>query len=108
MGYLNYLYALVMASTDGLILSLLKAKNLKLINGPWVLPFSMIIYSLQPLIFYKSLSFESMTLMNILWDVISDIIVTIIGILVFGEMLSPTQWLGLALSLIGITLLGMH
>jgi multidrug transporter EmrE-like cation transporter len=48
-----------------------------------------------------------MTLMNILWDISSDILVAAIGFFVFGETLTYTQCLGLVLSFVGITLLGV-
>ena len=108
MLYTQYLYSLYMASIDALMLSLLKSKSLGLINGRWILPLSMLVYSTQPLIFYKSLSVESMTVMNILWDVMSDVIVTIIGIFVFGEVLTMHQYIGIAFSIIGISLLGIR
>jgi multidrug transporter EmrE-like cation transporter len=47
-----------------------------------------------------------MTVMNILWDVSSDVLVTVIGIFIFGEVLTTTQWVGLVLAILGITLLG--
>ena len=49
-----------------------------------------------------------MTVLNVLWDVISDITVTLIGVLYFGESLNTMQCIGLALSLTGITLMGAH
>ena len=78
MSYIHYLYALFMASVDGLVMPLLKAKKLGMLKGIWMFPLSMLIYSIQPLIFYGALSLESMTVMNVLWDVMSDVIVTII------------------------------
>ena len=77
-----------------------------MLTGTWMLPLASIIYAMQPLVFFQSLSLESMTIMNILWDVMSDVLVAIIGIYVFGESLSKIQVIGLILSLSGITLLG--
>lgn len=108
MAYTHYLYALLMASIDGMVIPLLKAKHLGMLKGIWMFPLAMLVYSIQPLIFYNAMSVESMSVMNILWDVMSDVIVTIIGFVVFGETFTVQQWLGLAFSLIGITLLGLH
>ena len=105
--YSNYLYALYMASIDGISMSLLKAKHVGMLKGSWMLPLSMLIYSTQPFVFYNALNHESMTIMNILWDISSDILVAAIGFFVFGETLTYTQCLGLLLSFVGITLLGM-
>jgi len=103
---LQYLYAFYLASVDAIVLSLLKAKSVGRLTGAWMLPFSALVYAIQPLVFYNALSFESMTIMNILWDVMSDVVVTLVGVLVFGESLNAIQYAGIALSLIGITLLG--
>ena len=97
-----------MASVDGMVMPLLKAKKLGMLKGIWMFPLAMLVYSIQPLIFYNALSLESMAVMNVLWDVMSDVIVTIIGFAVFGETFTTQQCLGLAFSLIGITLLGLH
>jgi drug/metabolite transporter (DMT)-like permease len=64
------------------------------------------LYAIFPFIFYRSLSTNSMTVMNLLRDIISDVLVAVIGIFVFGETLSSLQWLGMVLAIVGITLLG--
>ena len=106
MSFLPYLFALYLAGVDAIIMPLLKAKKIGMLTGTWMLPLASIIYAMQPLVFFQSLSLESMTIMNILWDVMSDVLVAIIGIYVFGESLSKIQVIGLILSLSGITLLG--
>ena len=106
MSFLPYLYALLMAAIDAIAMPLLKAKKLGMLTGNWVFPFSSILYAILPFIFYKSLSTNSMTVMNLLRDVISDVVVAVIGIFVFGETLSSLQWLGMVLAILGITLLG--
>jgi drug/metabolite transporter (DMT)-like permease len=106
MNIAPYLYALFMASIDAIVMPLLKAKKLGMLTGNWMFPLASIVYASQPFIFYKSLSSDSMTVMNILWDVTSDVLVAIIGIFIFGESLSPLQWVGMVLALLGITLLG--
>ena len=106
MAIAPYLYALYMASIDALVMPLLKAKKLGMLTGDWMFPIASIIYATQPFIFYRSLSSSSMTVMNMLWDVISDVLVAAIGVFFFGEVLSPLQWLGMVLAISGITLLG--
>ena len=94
-----------MASIDGLVLSLLKAQQTGLIKNILVFPFSMVVYALQPLIFYNGLSYGSMSILNILWDVISDIIVLVIGIFVFEEKFSLQQAVGIIFCFLGIILI---
>ena len=93
-----------MALIDALSLSILKSINMGTLSSSYLfLP--VIIYSLQPLIFFQSLQFESMTVMNLLWDVISDIFVTFIGLAIFREKISRTKTLGVVTAFVAIFLL---
>ena len=65
-----------------------------------------LVYALQPWIFLKSLSFESLTVMNLLWDMTSDVLVTLIGLLYFGENIGPRKMAGVVLSFVAMCLLG--
>lgn len=65
----------------------------------------MLMYSLQPYIFLQALQYESMTVMNILWDVISDILVTVMGIFYFKEQISSLKQVGLMFAFIAIVLM---
>jgi multidrug transporter EmrE-like cation transporter len=98
-------YGGAMALVDSLILSTLKAYSLGFIKWAGIIPLAMFFYSFQPLIFYKSLSHNSLTVMNLLWDVMSDVSVTIIGLFYFKEKLNKFKRLGVFFSLISIILL---
>ena len=94
-----------MAIMDSIVLSLLKALSIGLIQWKGIILISMLIYSIQPLIFLQSLKTTNLTIMNLLWDVISDVLVTAIGIFYFSEKLSYTKKVGVALSIVSIILL---
>ena len=94
-----------MALIDTIVFSSLKEYTLGTFTWQGVIPLSMILYSFQPYIFLKSLKYETMTVMNIMWDVISDIFVTIVGLFYFKETLSPLKMTGLAFAFIAIVLL---
>ena len=101
---LPLLFGVYMAIVDVFMLGILKAINLKWVSSALVfLP--MIIYGMQPFVFLASLKFESLTVMNLLWDVASDVLVTITGLWFFGEKISRTKMVGVVLSLISIVLL---
>ena len=68
---------------------------------------AVLIYSIQPLFFYRSLDFQGMAVMNLLWNVISSILVTIVGIFYFKEDLTNTKLIGAFFSILAITLLNM-
>ena len=94
----------IMAAIDVLVLSAMKMKSLGKFNG-WVLPAAVIVYSLQPLLFYESLQYDTMTVMNLVWDLTSDVLVTLTGLLIFKEYLTPRRMAGVALSLVSLFLL---
>jgi multidrug transporter EmrE-like cation transporter len=52
------------------------------------------------------MKFETLTVMNLLWDMTSDVLVTAVGLLYFEETLSPRKMLGVVLSFIAMCLLG--
>jgi multidrug transporter EmrE-like cation transporter len=106
-SYTNYLHALYMTCIDSIVLPAMKAKHLGILKGIWMFPIAMMLYSLQPLIFYGALSVENMGVMNILWNVTSNVVINLIGFFLFGETLTKIQCLGLLLCLVGVTLVGM-
>jgi multidrug transporter EmrE-like cation transporter len=46
-----------------------------------------------------------MTVMNLTWDLMSDVLVTIVGLYYFGEKLGPVKSLGLCTAILSIALL---
>jgi multidrug transporter EmrE-like cation transporter len=97
-------YGTYMATVDVFMLGMLKAINLGWISKSLIfLP--TLIYAMQPWVFLTSLNYESLTVMNLLWDVLSDVFVTLEGLYFFKEKLSRTKMLGVGLSLISVFLL---
>jgi len=96
-------FAGLMAMIDALALALLKKISTKALSFSFM-PIAALIYAIQPFIFLESLNFESMTVMNILWDLTSDIIVTFVGIFILGEQIGFRKAVGIVLSFIAIYL----
>jgi len=94
-----------MALIDGLTLSALKAFHLGWIQWKGILVITMVVYSLQPLLFLQSLKFNSLTVMNLLWDVMSDVIVTALGLFYFKEKITKFKRDGVLMSIISVVLL---
>ena len=100
-------YGTYMATVDVFVLGILKAINLGWVSKTLIfLP--TLIYAMQPWVFLTSLSHESLTVMNLLWDVISDVLVTVEGLYFFQEKISRTKMLGVGLSLISVFLLSWN
>lgn len=94
-----------MAMIDGITLSSLKAYNLGWFTWRGTVILAMLVYSLQPLFFLESLKYNSLTVMNLLWDVMSDVLVTMIGLFYFSEKLTKFKKAGVLLSIVSIFLL---
>ena len=95
----------LMALIDAVILSLLKAFNIGWIKWNGVILISMIVYAFQPIIFLHSLKGNGLIIMNLLWDVMSDVVVTSIGLFYFSEKLTKFKRAGVVLSIVSIVLL---
>lgn len=100
-------FGLSMALIDATMLSLVKYITTQKGHFGWlILP--MVVYMAQPLLFYVSLQYETLTVMNLLWDVISDLLITTIGLLVFKETIGPYKKAGVILSFLSITLMSLN
>lgn len=62
------------------------------------------IYAFEPLIFFRSLKYESMTAMNLIWDLTSDIMVTLIGVFYFKESIKGLRWLAIMFAIFSLGL----
>ena len=107
--YMKYskplIFGLFLALVDVIVLSLLKLKYIGTLNTWWVFVIAFIVYGLQPIVFYNSLKYSSLTAMNLLWDVTSDILVTMVGFLIFREAITQKQAVGVIFAFIAILLL---
>ena len=96
-----------MAGIDVFMLSLVKLINKDSRLLRWMIA-PTLVYAIQPWIFLQSLSFESLTVMNLMWDVISDVLVTLVGLLYFKETIGIYKVIGVVLSFVSITLLSLE
>jgi drug/metabolite transporter (DMT)-like permease len=64
-----------------------------------------IAYAVQPWIFFSAMKFESMIVMNLVWDLTSDLLVTLLGLFYFGEKLGRIRSIGLVLGMVSLCLL---
>ena len=67
-------------------------------------PLSMILYSLEPLVFLKAMKYEGMVVTNLVWNMLSDVIVTLQGVFIFGESIKGVRWVGIAMSIIALSI----
>ncbi len=66
----------------------------------------MAIYAAQPILFKKGVDLgANVGTMNVIWDVISDIVVTILGIVILKESYDISTAAGIGLGIVSIFLL---
>lgn len=102
--WIPFTFGAVMATIDVFMLSAIKIIGTKAKYLKWMIV-PTLVYAIQPWIFLSSLKFETMTVMNLVWDLMSDVLVTIVGIYYFKEKLGPVKSLGVFTALISIALL---
>jgi multidrug transporter EmrE-like cation transporter len=51
------------------------------------------------------MKYSSLTVMNVLWDLLSDVFVSLFGIFVFKENISTRKLIGIAISFVSIYLM---
>jgi multidrug transporter EmrE-like cation transporter len=103
---MSFKFGFLMALVDVLMLSIVKSVSLNSRLLKWmVVP--TLVYAVQPWIFLQSLEYETLIIMNLLWDLISNVLVTLVGLILFQETIGPYKLIGVILSFISITLLSL-
>jgi multidrug transporter EmrE-like cation transporter len=104
------LIGLVLAINDIISFGITKSVYLKsdiFTNKYWLIV-PIILYGLQIIIFYYGLQKTSMTVLNITWNLISNILVTLLGIYYFGEKINNLKTIALCFAIVSIVLFGIE
>lgn len=94
----------MMASLDVVMMSLAKLSSKGKMAYGTALPIATLVYAFEPYIFFKSLNYESLTSMNLIWDLTSDIVVTVLGVFYFGESIKGLRWLAVLFAMFSLVL----
>jgi multidrug transporter EmrE-like cation transporter len=97
---------LYLAIIDIISMSLSKQVSLGLLNYNWLIV-ACVIYGCQMLIFNYGLSTTSMTVLNLTWNLFSNIVITLIGIYFFKENISHLETYALIFGLFALFLFGL-
>lgn len=101
-------FGFLMAGIDVFMLTLIKTISLDKVKWIRFMIAPTLIYAIQPWIFLESMKYETLVVMNLLWDVISDVLVTIVGLFFYGEKLGVYKSMGVLLSFISIIFMSLH
>ncbi len=96
-----------LAIFDLVFLGLIKEVYLGNFNKNWIW-LACIGYGFVPFLFYKGLQYTSLTILNLSWDIMSDIIVTSAGILFFKEYIGTTKAIGIAFAIIALMIMSIE
>lgn len=106
-GLIGMGIALVLALMDFINMAILKKVSLGVLKGPlWIMAVCAA-YIVQPLIFLKGLSFTGVTYLNLGWDLMSDILVTALGVLYFRESITGLKGIAVLLAGVSVTLFAL-
>ena len=98
------LFGLLFGILDALCLPIVKSVSIGTL-APAMMLVPVILYGASPLIFLKGLQGETLTILNLVWDLTSDVVVTLIGLLVFAEQISSVKKIGVLLSFVSLFLM---
>jgi hypothetical protein len=103
---LPIVFGVGMALLDVIMMSTVKQVTRGALPVRTGIPFAVLVYALEPLLFWQSMvvTGESMTIMNLVWDLTSDIMVTLLGIFWFGEKVVGLRVIGVFFSLVALTI----
>jgi drug/metabolite transporter (DMT)-like permease len=102
---LPIMFGAVMAFIDIFMMSTVKMISQGTVSSVVGIPLAVGLYALEPLIFLKAMKYEGMVVTNLVWNLTSDVIVTLQGVLLFGETIKGIRWLGIAMSLVSLSLM---
>jgi hypothetical protein len=103
-SFLPIVFGVCMAIFDVFMMSLGKLSIKGKISYGTALPLATGLYAFEPYIFFKSLNYESLTAMNLIWDLTSDVLVTLVGVFYFKESIKGLRWLAVLFSIFSLAL----
>ena len=99
---LPILFGIVMALIDINMMGTLKFIDQGKLAYAVGLPIATLLYAFQPYVFLKAMSHSNMLTTNLIWNLASNIMVTLLGVFFFKEKIKGLKWLAIGLSLFSL------
>jgi multidrug transporter EmrE-like cation transporter len=96
-------YGLILASNDVINMSIVKNISIGILAQYW-LYFAYFLYGLQMIIFYKGVHVTGMGVLNLTWNLISNVVITLIGLFYFKENISHLERWGILFAIFALFL----
>ena len=103
-SFLPLVFGVLMALLDVGMMGVAKLTNQKKFSYLGGLLLSTLIYTPQPYLFLKAMNFENMTAVNLIWNLSSNLIVTLMGVFYFGEKIAGLRWVAIGMALFSLGL----
>lgn len=101
---LPIVFGIIMALIDIAMMTTVKMTSTGQLTNSVGLPLSMILYSFEPIVFLKAMSYQGMVVTNLVWNMMSNIIVTLQGVFIFGESIKGLRWVGIGMSIVALSI----
>ena len=101
---LPIMFGLAMATVDVVMMFTAKFVSLGSVSYGVGLTIATLVYSVQPYLFIKATRLENMTVSNLIWNLMSNILVTFSGVMVFKESIKGLRWVAIGMSMIALLL----
>jgi multidrug transporter EmrE-like cation transporter len=99
---LPILFGIVMALIDITMMGTLKFIDQGKLAYAIGFPIATLLYAFQPFVFLKAMSHSNMLTTNLIWNLASNILVTLLGVFFFKEKIKGLKWLAIGLSLFSL------
>jgi len=99
---LPILFGLVMALIDITMMGTLKFVDQEKLAYNIGFPIATILYAFEPYVFLKAMAHSNMLTTNLIWNLASNILVTLAGVFFFKEKIKGLKWLAIGLSLFSL------
>jgi multidrug transporter EmrE-like cation transporter len=99
---LPILFGLVMALIDINMMGTLKFIDQGKLAYNIGFPIATLLYAFQPYVFLKAMAHSNMLTTNLIWNLASNILVTLLGVFFFKEKIKGLKWLAIGLSLFSL------
>ena len=95
-------FGIVMALIDITMMGTLKFIDQGKLAYAIGFPIATLLYAFQPFVFLKAMSHSNMLTTNLIWNLASNIMVTLLGVFFFKEKIKGLKWLAIGLSLFSL------
>jgi multidrug transporter EmrE-like cation transporter len=103
-SFLPIFFGTILSIIDIAMMGLAKMVSIGSLTWNFGVPLAIVIYALEPIVFLKALDYEGMAVTNLVWNLISNIVVTLQGVIIFGENIKNIRWVATAMSLVALAL----